>query len=79
MLVYVKVEYTIDDVIAWHCIQSLMNEGKRVTKKKVVDTCRAAFYSNGCVFETEPEFNQDNWIREVPDDFVQKVFDKIWK
>lgn len=80
MKAYVRVEFCIDDVIAWHCVQNLLNNGViRITKTKVITECKAAFYSNGSVFETEPCFDQSDWIREVDDEHVQRIFDKIWK
>jgi hypothetical protein len=79
MTVFVRVEFCIDEVIAWHCVQSIMNKGERVTKAKIIEECRKCFYSNGSVFETSPEFPEDEWIKEVEDEKVQRVFERIWK
>jgi hypothetical protein len=77
MNVFVKIEFCINDGMAWHCIESLLARGEKPTKKKVIDLCRNHLTSEGGVFETEPQFY--NHIIDVDPEKVDDIFNKTWK
>lgn len=83
MNVHIKIEFVIDDVIAWHCIQYLLNTHQKPTKQKVVQVCKRCFYNNGATFETEPGFSlmvEELGFRETIDDETVDIwFEKTWK
>lgn len=81
MNVYIKIEFVIDDVMAWHCIQYLLATYQRPTYKKVISTCRQCLYNNGNLFAEQAEF--DGLINELPhrdvvDQMVDEWFERIW-
>ena len=77
MNVFVKIEFCINDGMAWHCIESMLASGDRITKKTVIDRCRNHLAREGSLFETEPLL--DNHIVDVDPEKVDAVFNEIWK
>lgn len=74
----VKIEFEITDVMAWHCVEHLLNAGIKPTKKKVVDLCSSALEGTGRLFQVEYIFDQYIEIQQVDSDVVDKWFTKIW-
>lgn len=79
MTVFVRIEYAIDDSMAWHAIEHLLNSKKRPSKRAVIKLCSIHLSREGSLFETEPQFDERQEISSVDPDVVSEYFDKIWK
>lgn len=75
----VKIEYKIDDVMAWHCIEHLLNSNQRISRAKIVATCKNHLRNNGQRFVEQLEFDSDfPETRQVDSDLVDRYFEKKW-
>jgi len=79
MTIYVKIEFEIDDNMAFHAVEHLLNSGERVSKKRVIELCKMHLAREGTLFETSPEFDSSTEIKCVDEDVVSRRFEKIWK
>lgn len=79
MNIYVRIEFVIDDTMAWHAIEHLLNSGERVSRRRVISLCRNHLAQEGAMFETEPQFDDTTEFRQVDVELVDKWFERIWK
>lgn len=79
MNIFIRVEFCIDDQMAWHCIEHLLNARKRVSKGSVIECCKIYLAREGGLFETEPQFDTTLETRQVDFETTDEVFNKIWK
>lgn len=79
MTIFVRIEYAIDDVMARHAVEHLLNAKKRPSKSAVVKLCSTHLAREGALFETEPQFDTSAEALSVDPELVDKWFNKIWK
>ena len=79
MNVFVKIEFCINDGMAWHCIEHLLNAGLRVSKSAVIKCCKSQLNQKGSLFETEPQFDTTLETRQVDFEITDEYFNKGWK
>lgn len=76
---FIKVEYCIDENMAWYAIQHLLNGEKRVSKSAIISLCKMHLAREGNLFETSPEFDEREEYICVDPGLVDHVFEKVWK
>jgi hypothetical protein len=79
MTIYVKIEFEIDDNMAYHAVEHLLNSGEQVSKKKVIELCRMHLAREGNGFMIEPIFDTSTELNCFDQDVVSRWFEKIWK
>jgi hypothetical protein len=73
----INIKFTIDDVMAWHCIEYLMNTGQKVSKRTIIKVCKEHLIYNANRFTEQLEFG-DFMFLETPD-AIDAQFDKHWR
>lgn len=79
MTIYVKIEFEIDDNMAYHAVEHLLNSGERVSKKRVIELCKSHLAREGNGFMINHEFDSSRELNCFDQDVVSNWFEKIWK
>lgn len=77
----VRIDFEIDDFMAYAAVEYLLSKGQRVSKKSVVEICKEYLKGSGTRFSMEPviEHELGDDYRNIDPDYIDKVFEMVWK
>lgn len=72
----ISISFHIDEQMAFLAIESLLSQGKKVSKTAIISLCKRHLKAEGELFECAPLFTygDNNFTPEE----VTKLYEKIW-